>query len=390
MRQKKIVSLVLVLIISFILCMISTRAQPNEGEKELLNYGVGLFNWEQIENLQDKLQTALPGNEPFSLKDEMVSLLNGEKKLSVGNVLDFLGRSIFNEVGVFVQIGARFILIVLLCNLLQVLTTSFKTKATSKIGFFVCYMVIILSIVQSFSIMVNLARDTIHQLCEVMYVCLPTLLAFMTTTGYISSTAAMAPVIISGLDICSTIILKLVLPCIISVVILEIISTMSSEFKISNFIKLFYKGIKWLLVSIVGISVSLLGMYRMTLPYVDVALKKSTLKLATAFIPVVGSATNGALEFTVGVLGLVKNTFAIAVVFWILVIVSVPLIKILAYILVYQFAGAVIEPIGDKKMADIAVKLSKGCQFIMSCVGIVTVLCMLVLVICMSVGGQIG
>ncbi len=390
MRQKKIVSLVLVLIISFILCMISIKAQPNEGEKELLNYGVGLFNWEQIENLQDKLQTALPGNEPFNLKDEMVSLLNGEKKLSVGNVLDFLGRSIFNEVGVFVQIGARFILIVLLCNLLQVLTTSFKTKATSKIGFFVCYMVIILSVVQSFSIMVNLARDTIYQLCEVMYVCLPTLLAFMTTTGYISSTTAMAPVIISGLDICSTIILKLVLPCIISVVILEIISTMSSEFKISNFIKLFYKGIKWLLVSIVGISVSLLGMYRMTLPYVDVALKKSTLKLATAFIPVVGNATNGALEFTIGVLGLVKNTFAIAVVFWILVIVSVPLIKILAYILIYQFAGAVIEPMGDKKMADIAVKLSKGCQFIMSCVGIVTVLCMLVLVICMSVGGQIG
>lgn len=390
MRQKKIVSLVLVLIISFILCMISIKAQPNEGEKELLNYGVGLFNWEQIENLQDKLQTALPGNEPFNLKDEMVSLLNGEKKLSVGNVLDFLGRSIFNEVGVFVQIGARFILIVLLCNLLQVLTTSFKTKATNKIGFFVCYMVIILSIVQSFSIMVNLARDTIYQLCEVMYVCLPTLLAFMTTTGYISSTTAMAPVIISGLDICSTIILKLVLPCIISVVILEIISTMSSEFKISNFIKLFYKGIKWLLVSIVGISVSLLGMYRMTLPYVDVALKKSTLKLATAFIPVVGNATNGALEFTIGVLGLVKNTFAIAVVFWILVIVSVPLIKILAYILIYQFAGAVIEPMGDKKMADIAVKLSKGCQFIMSCVGIVTVLCMLVLVICMSVGGQIG
>ena len=116
MRQKKIVSLVLVLIISFILCMISTKAQSNEGEKELLNYGVGLFNWEQIENLQDKLQTALPGNEPFNLKEEMVSLLNGEKKLSVGNVLDFLGRSIFNEVGVFVQIGARFILIVLLCN----------------------------------------------------------------------------------------------------------------------------------------------------------------------------------------------------------------------------------------------------------------------------------
>lgn len=388
MRQKKIISLIIVVILSFILCMISTRAEGVKQE-EIMDYGIGLFNWEQIENLQDELQTALPGNQSFDLKTEMIALLNGEKELTVGSILNLVGESLFEEVGVFVQVGARFILIVFLCNLLQVLTTSFKTKATSKIGFFVCYMVIILSVVQSFGVMVNLAQGTIKQLCEVMYVCLPTLLAFMATTGYVSSTTAMAPIIVSGLDLCSSIIQQFVLPCIISVVILEIVSTMSSEFKIDKFIKLFYKGIKWLLVSIVGISISLLGVYRMTLPYVDVALKKSTLKLATAFIPVVGSATNGALEFVVGALGLIKNTFAIAVIFWIIVIVSIPLIKILAYVLVYQVAAAAIEPIGDKKMATIATKLAKGCQFIMSAVGIVTVLCIAVLVICMSVGGQV-
>lgn len=388
MRQKKIICLIIMIVLSFILCAISTKADDVK-QDEIMDYGIGLFNWEQIENLQDQLKTALPGDADFNLKEEMVALLKGEKQLTVGGVLSLVGKSLFEEVGVFIQVGARFILIVLLCNLLQVLTTSFKTKATSKIGFFVCYMVIILSVVQSFQVMVNLAQETIKQLTEVMYVCLPMLLAFMATTGYVSSSAAMAPIIVTGLDITSSIVLHVVLPCIISVVILEIVSTMSSEFKIDKFIKLFYKGIKWLLVSIAGISVSLLGIYRMTLPYVDVALKKSTLKLATAFIPVVGNATNGALEFVTGALGLIKNTFAIAVIFWIIVIVSIPLIKILAYVIVYQVAGAVIEPIGDKKMAGIATKLSKGCQFIMSAVGIVTVLCIVVLVICMSVGGQV-
>ena len=181
----------------------------------------------------------------------------------------------------------------------------------------------------------------------------------------------------------------MVLPCIISVVVLEVLSTMSSEFKIDKFIKLFYKGIKWVLVSILTISISLLGIYRMTLPYVDITLKQSTLKLATAFIPVVGGATTGALEFVTGCLGLIKNTFAITVIIWILILVSIPLIKIFAYVVVYQVAGAVIEPIGDKKMAQIATKLAKGCQFIMSAVGIVTILCVAVMVICMSVGGQV-
>lgn len=388
MRQKKIVYLVILVVMSFILLMLPTKAQSVEKE-QVIDYGVGLFNWEQIENLQDKIEVALPGYENFDLKTEMLSLLSGEKSLSVGGVLDIIGRSLFEEIGVFIQIGARFILIVLLCNLLQVLTTSFKTKATSQIGFFVCYIVIILSVVQSFQVMVGLAQGTIEKLSEVMYVCLPTLLAFMASTGYISSSAAMAPVVVTSLDLCTTLIRYLVLPCIISVVVLEVLSTMSSEFKIDKFIKLFYKGIKWVLVSILTISISLLGIYRMTLPYVDITLKQSTLKLATAFIPVVGGATTGALEFVTGCLGLIKNTFAITVIIWILILVSIPLIKIFAYVVVYQVAGAVIEPIGDKKMAQIATKLAKGCQFIMSAVGIVTILCVAVMVICMSVGGQV-
>ena len=388
MKQKKIFYLVSVVLMSFLLCMVPTKAQETQKE-EVINYGVGLFNWEGIEQLQEKLAIALPGYEDFDLKGEMLALLNGEKTLTVGGVLELIGKSLFQEVGVFIQIGARFILIVLLCNLLQVLTTSFKTKATSQIGFFVCYIVIILSVVQSFQVMVDLARGIIEKLCDVMYVCFPTLLAFMATTGYISSSAAMAPIVVGSLDLCTTIIRNLVLPCIISVVILEVLSTMSSEFKIDKFIKLFYKGIKWTLGSILTISISLLGIYRMTLPYVDVALKKSTLKLATAFIPVVGGATSGALEFVTGCLGLIKNTFAISVIIWILVLVSIPLIKIFAYIVVYQVAGAVIEPIGDKKMATIATKLAKGCEFIMSAVGIVTILCIAVMVICMSVGGQV-
>lgn len=124
----------------------------------------------------------------------------------------------------------------------------------------------------------------------------------------------------------------------------------------------------------------------MTLPYADVTVKKAALKFSTAFIPVVGNAVGGAADFLMSCSGLIKNTFSAGVIIWLLLLVSVPLIKIFSYVVVYQIAGALIEPIGDKKMASIAHKLGKGCEFIMSAVGIVALLCVCSLAICMSVG----
>jgi stage III sporulation protein AE len=67
-----------------------------------------------------------------------------------------------------------------------------------------------------------------------MLACIPSLIAFMTTSGYVTSSAAIAPVIVSALNISTNVIKNMILPCIISVVVLEAISTMSDEFKVDK------------------------------------------------------------------------------------------------------------------------------------------------------------
>lgn len=399
MKQKKI-SCCLIILISFLLAVLPVQAEAinqaadeNNSEsqgniKDVINYGINLLDWDSIEELEQELQTAMPEDISFHLKDEMQKLINGEDKLSVAGVLAYIGNILFNEVGTFIQFGARFILIVLLCNLLQTLSSSFKSKDTTKIGFFVCYMVILLSVVQSFRTMINLSVDVINQMTQMMLICVPILLAFMATSGFSLSAGAMAPVIVSTLSLMSYLIRVIVLPCIISVVVLEIMSAMSEDFKVSKLINLFYKGIKWGLRSILIISVSLLGLYRFVTPGIDLTLKKATVKFSTAFIPVVGSAVGGAVDFITQGAMVVRNTFSAGVILWILILVSIPLVKILAYVCVYQIAGAIIEPIGDKKMANIATKLSKGCQFIMSSVGIVALFCICSFVICMTISAS--
>lgn len=398
MKLKKIGWYCLIIVIFFLLSGMTVKAENLVGQEsqvesldgeekvnEVIQYGMNLLDWESIEKLEQELQVAMPDDISFHLKEEMSKLLSGQSELSVTSVLTYIVRGLFNEAGVFIQFGARFILIVLLCNLLQSLSTSFKSKDTAKIGFFVCYMVILLSVVQSFEVMIRLAVEVIDRMTQVMLICIPILLAFMATSGFNLSAGTMAPVIVTSLSLMSYFIKIIVLPCIISVIVLEIMSAMSEEFKVTKLVGLFYKGIKWVMRSLLLISVSLLGFYRLVMPGVDLTVKKATLKFSTAFIPVVGNAVGGTIDFITQGSILIKNTFSAGVIMWLLILVSIPLIKIFAYVCVYQIAGAIIEPIGDKKMATIATKLGKGCQFIMSSVGIIALFCICSLVICMTI-----
>lgn len=403
MKQKKISLYSFWIVICFLLIPIPIRAESDligpptkikienhqqeqvRNIEDVIEYGMNLLDWESIEQLEEELQNAMPQDISFHLKDAMKQFISGEEKITVSNILIYIGKVLFQEAGVFIQFGARFILIVLLCNLLQTLSSSFKSKDTAKIGFFVCYMIILLSVVQSFRVMISLATQVIDQMVQLMLICVPILLAFMATSGFNLSAGAMSPIIISTLSLMAYLIKVIVLPCIISVVVLEIMSAMSEEFQVTKLVGLFYKGIRWGLRGILMVSVSLLGMYRFVTPGIDLALKKATVKFSTAFIPVVGNAVGGAIDFITQGSMIIKNTFSTGVIIWLLILVSIPLIKILSYVCVYQIAGAIIEPIGDKKMASIASKLSKGCQFIMSSVGIVALFCICSFIICMTI-----
>lgn len=367
-----------------------TKEFGKEQQEDIIDYQMELFNWEEIEKLQKKLSHSSAKESDYNLKEEVIEIVKGNKKFKIEELVLRILEMLLGEIHSYIKLGIRFILVVLLCSMLQSLSSSFQSKDTNKVAFFVCYMVIVYSVVDSVTLLTSLAKETIDQMSEVMYICMPTLLAFMSSSGYISSSAAMAPIVITALNLITYVIKVLVLPCIISVLALEIVGTISEDFKIDKIIQLFYRGIKLALRGIFFISIAILGFYKSTMPYIDKTVQKGALKISSAFIPIVGDAVDGAIDFIVNCSLLMKNAFSIAVILWLVILVSIPLIHMFAFVVVYHIAGAVIEPLGDKKMAQIAVKIAKGGEFIMSCVGIVALLCMSVLMICMSVGSNIA
>ncbi|MEG0318388.1 MAG: stage III sporulation protein AE [Niameybacter sp.] len=345
-----------------------------------------ILNWAEIDKLEEELKGTVPYLEDFDLSQQVLKLISGEERFSVQEIVSQIGQLFVNEFSTYFKLIIRFILIVILCSILQILSKSFQSQNTAKAAYFVCYILVIFTLSQTLMMLVQLAGRTIDQLYEIMQVTLPTLLAFMAVSGYITSSSALAPVIIGTFNIMTLVIQRFVLPILVAVIVLQVVNTMSEEIKVDKFIDLFYKGIRWGLRGVVILSVSIMGIYKMTLPYIDVALKKGVVNVSTAFLPIIGDASKGAIEFILSCSALIKNAFAIGVIIWVVLIAAIPLIKILTHVIMFHLVGALIQPLGDKKMTEIATILAHGCEFILSAVGVVVVLTIASMMICASIG----
>ena len=367
---------------------IKAEEAPLQTEDMVLEQ-LDLFDWSTIETLEAQLKASAPHMKDFDLSDQVIRLATGQERFSIEKIVQYVVGQFVGELQYYIRIIVRFILIVILCGFLQTLTTAFKSKDITKIAFFVCYLLIIYTISQSLFVIVDLAMSTISRLSEIMLVTLPTLLAFLAVSGYVTASSALAPVMISVLNGVTLVIQKIILPIVVSIVILQIMSSMSEEIKLDKFVDLFYKVVRWGLRAIFVLSIGIMGIYKLTLPTIDVAIKKGALNFSAAFIPVVGDAGKGAIEFMLTCAGLAKNAFAIGVIIWILIVAGLPLIRLFAYVAMYHLAAAIIQPVGDKKMSQIASILAKGCEFVLSCVGSVVILAISVMLVCTSIGMSI-
>ena len=385
--QKRIMVLISIflMVVCFALPCMAKEEVPLSTQS-ILQQQFDLLNWEEIKELEDQLKQSVPYMQDFDLSEQVTKLMTGEERFSLQEIMLKIGQLFIKEFNTYFKIILRFILIVILCSILQVLSQSFQSQNITKAAFLVCYVLIIYTLTQSLFVIVELAQSTISHLFQMMQVTLPTLLAFMAVSGYITSSSALAPVIIGAFNMMVFFIQKVLLPVMISIIVLQVVSTMSEEIKVDKLVGLFYKGMKWFLRIILVLSIAIMGIYKLTLPYVDVAIKKGAINLSTAFIPIVGDASRGALEFILSCSALIKNAFAIGVIIWVVCIAAIPLIKILSHAVLYHLASALIQPIGDKKMAQIATILAKGCEFILSAVGVVVVLTIAAMIICASIG----
>lgn len=325
--------------------------------------------------LKDASRTWQGYGPEISLRD-FLALYRGEEqgKFSPGAVLAGFLRYLVREVLGNADLLVKLVVLAVAAALLQNLQSAFDAEGTGKLAYAVVYLTLAGVAVAGFGLAVMTARQVTDSLTGFMLAVLPTLLTVLAGMGGLTSAALFHPIMITLVTTAAATVANIVFPLLFLAAVLEIISGMNDNYKLTNLAGLLKQGATLVMGFTFTIFMGLVGVKGAAGAVAD-GLAMKTAKFALgSFVPVVGKMFADATDLIFGSTLLLKNALGMLGAAAIFFITAFPLLKILSLSLIYQLAGALVQPAGAGPIAGILGTISKSLQSLFGAVAVVALM----------------
>ena len=296
----------------------------------------------QIEQIWQK--TELP-----SFKDCVMNAI------TEGNLVDFkylfsvFVQKLAGEITTQISMIKKILFIVLLSAILKNVNTSFQLKSVGELGFYVCYMVLIVVITATFYSQTDMVSNTVKNIETFFKAMMPVFMTLsIASEGYGQATVT-APAIMAGAAILTNIVCYGVLPAIVMVTSLEMINNISEKPMLNRFTKLFQGGISWGMKGIAFLFMALLSLQKLGGSLLSQGIGK-TAKAVVTSVPIVGDVMGGAVDTAAALTAMIRGGTLITTVIFLALLCAVPLIRLAIMIFIYKITAAVSEPICESRL----------------------------------------
>lgn len=262
------------------------------------------------------------------------------------NLLNILGRETKTAVS---NIGIIMIVIII-HSILVTISDSLGNKSVSQIAYFAEYIIIITLVLNNFSDIINMTKESITNLVGFSNSLIPLLLTLMLTTGAIVSAGVIKPVLLLLINFIGNFIIDFILPLTIIGTTLGIVSKISNKVRIDKISKFMKSAGVWILGIIMTLFVTVLSLEGSITETVDGVAAKTTKAAVSTVIPVVGKILGDATDAVIGCAGILKNAVGFIGIIVIIGICALPIIKLALLSFTYYIASCVCQPIADEKI----------------------------------------
>lgn len=334
-----------------------------------------------LEQLDADVQQAIPG---FSLARMFEDLKSGKLDLrpeKLGQTLvEILGREILSSAPLI----GKLLILAVLCAVLGQLQVAFG-GSVGKIAQVMTYLVLLSLALTSFQEALGVATGTIDRMVGLMQTLFPVMLTLLISMGNLTSAALFKPLIMGSLTVLATMIKTVVLPLYFLSAVLRLFNHISEQFKLSKLAGLLEFAGKLSLGVIMTVFIGVMTVQGVTGGVADSVVFR-TAKYSADLVPVVGKFFKDAVELVITSGLLLKNAVGIIALFAIIVICVGPVVKLLAMILVFRVSAALIEPLGEKALADSLQDMSKSLIFILVTVASVGIMFFMTVAVVIGTG----
>lgn len=327
--------------------------QQKQEQDEIMQQQLDKLDSRQIEEFLNALNRDNQGSLPaINWRETVWKIAKGNYTWNPVEITKQALGLLFKEVTANVHILAKIIILAVICAILQNFQSTFASSSVSQLAYTVCYLLLVTIALGGFFIAVDLGRNVVEQMVQFMQALLPLLLTLLTTMGNFATAAVFSPVILVSVEFMGTLVQNFVIPLIFFTAILAVVDNISDRVSVSRLTG-FLKEISVISMGVIlCLFIGVMVVRGVTASVTDGVSLRTVKYLTGAFVPILGGMFADALDIVVGCSLILKNAIGIVGILILLFIVSIPLLKMVALLLIYRFSAVIIQPLGEKRLVE--------------------------------------
>ena len=288
--------------------------------------------------------------EGFDVSSLYNDLLSGNG-IQYENILDSLVGNIFKEVKNSISSVTSIFIIVIIMAIVTSLELD-KDSDVVKITKLVIVISISALLLKNYLDIVTMFKNIVNILGYIMQIVSTFLLGILMATGKITSTGIIEPLLLFIANFICFATEYIIIPFFTISVAINIVSRISENIKMDNLSSMFRKSSLYIFTTIIGIFLFVLSMESSVTKSIDSMYFKTAQNMVSNFVPVVGKFLSDSLDTVLGATEAIGKVGGIISLIATILIVSIPIIKLILVIVLYNILIAISEPINEDKSIE--------------------------------------
>lgn len=342
--RSKILKIIILTILFIQIFSIKTFATSTE--EEMINsqketFGINSF----IENANKYTGEFFEG---IDINSMLNSAIKGkiDNKTIYKKIINLLGKEVKTGIKSLVSI----LIIIVIHSILKSISENLQNDNVSKMIYYVQYIAIVTVIMNNFSNVITMVKETATNLVGFMNSLVPIIVSLMLYTGSITTSSILEPAILFMINFIGNIIQSFLIPAVLIAATLSIVSKIGDKVQIDKISKTFNSGIIWILGVILTTFVGVISLEGTLSSSIDGITAKTAKAIVSSSIPIVGKILGDAVDTVLGCGIILKNAIGVIGVVIIIGICIMPIIKIAILTISYKILASISEPIADTKI----------------------------------------
>ena len=380
-------AITLLLIAVYCICPETVKAEENNLD-EILSSLIDSLDGDELNGELDGVWEHY-GRTGGTLKDKLLSVINGDFSADYGNVLSAVAGLVFSGIRSLFPTLITVCAIALLYSFVKTLNPEFLSESTDKILYFTCYSAILGLLVYKAVYVTEKCFGAVNSFAGQMEAVFPLIITVMAATGANVSASVYTPAVAFLSNGITNVITFAVMPMSFFLIVFSSVSGLSQSLKTEKFSAFVSSAIKWILGICATVFTLFLSVQGLTAGTYDGISLRITKYAVSNSVPVVGGFLKDGAELFVASGILIKNALGICGLILVVSSVLAPIVELVALSLFLKLAAGITEPFTDGRMSSFVFGLAKNLNYVLAAALVVSFMYVLTVVIMIFAGGAI-